>query len=167
MKRMLPAIIASVLITSFLIYLMVQLIEFDDRAPTSSKYVRIQKPIELTTTTTKTESQLDLDCEILEKKLKDQISVSQSCSVDSDCELAHLGCPFGCVTALTKSLIPKLTKMNQNFRSLCIYCVYSCRASIFERRAACRRGTCVVVEDSVEDPVEVLKRDTLELLNES
>ncbi len=59
-------------------------------------------------------------------EIKSEIENSKSCSTNSDCEIVHLDCPFGCGIALSKGAVNNIKGLtNQFFAQLCgDPCVY-------------------------------------------
>ena len=76
----------------------------------------------------------------------EEIKAAHACESDSDCVLAHFGCPYGCGSIVNKSRVEPIKKMIDSVR--CIPCVYMCvRPDVI--LPVCRNGKC---ENGALDP---------------
>ena len=70
------------------------------------------------------------------------ISESKYCEIDSDCKLASLGCPFGCVTAINAANVQLVVSAaNAYHDQSCTQCMYKCGHA---SKAECENQKCTV-----------------------
>lgn len=146
--------------TAAIVLLMTKLIDDGDLSGLRSNRIAIDTRTDRNAELTNLDHKNELECSAAEKEVRILLGRSRSCQVDSDCTLAHRGCPFGCITAVADSAVSSIYELERTFQTQCHDCVYSCEAPVFKWNAVCVRGNCRVADGTSEN----LKKETLELI---
>ncbi|MDJ0907268.1 MAG: hypothetical protein QNI96_14705 [Woeseiaceae bacterium] len=101
------------------------------------------------------------NCPQAESDFAAMVDASRQCSVDADCTLAQLQCPFECVTSVSATLVDELKQAEASFQASCNRCESECPGNLTKWRAACVRQRCIVLDRSHDE----LEEATLEHLN--
>ena len=101
------------------------------------------------------------DCSQVESDFAAMLDESRQCSVDADCTLAQLQCPFECVTPVNTTLVDELKQAESEFQASCNRCESECPGSLSRWRAACVRQRSILLDRSHDE----LEEATLEHLN--
>jgi len=78
------------------------------------------------------------------------IEVGGRCSVDSDCEVASFGCPFGCSSVVNRASISGIQEAVEDYASTaqwCGRCEYEC-VGLPAGEAICANGQCTYQSDN-------------------
>ena len=102
--------------------------------------------------------------EDLANLVRAKIKANQSCNDEADCAVLHLGCPFGCVTAVNRLTQADVLEAHEQYvayieNGLCGRCIYGCR-SYRNPGLVCERNTCKYVQLSEPDEAALWESST-------
>jgi len=101
------------------------------------------------------EEQQAAQCVAREAAVWNAIDDARTCSLDADCQLVSLGCPFGCLTSINRGQAESVRALAEEFHAAtrlpgCGQCVYSCLDR--EVIAKCIDFRCSIAEPSSDMP---------------
>lgn len=161
--RRVPKEYTGIIIASLVFVLLIGLVEIGELDRSGPAGRAASDTVDSATVETTVDTQAQPDCTQVESGFAAKLEESRSCIVDADCSLANFGCPFECVTSVSKPLLDDLQREEGLFQQACQRCMSSCPAMLDKWRAACVRQRCIVLDRSIEE----LQEETLRLIDES
>ena len=106
------------------------------------------------------------ECGSTAAAIRSLIDQNKNCRTDNDCELVHVGSPFGCNESVSANSLKLVTENLSEYASECTSSTYVCAPASYEFRAICRRGLCDVGDGSI-DEVRSETGDHIDLENQA
>ena len=154
---------AGVIFAALLFVLLVGLIEILDPVRPVSMALPDGDPVEASAVESPADAPEEQDCMQSEAEFAAKLDQSRSCTVDADCALARLQCPFECVTSVSTSALDDLKRDEMSYQQACHRCESECPETLTKWRAACVRQRCIVLDRSIEE----LQEETLRHVDEA